>query len=164
MHFFNSLSHTGWMQLNKHYVVCAFKIIMCWQVQALINSPAANLSFSSFLVFGSVKMIEPLLDFRHGKLWSLQCLLKSGSQLIQGHTIYLTVCGSGSDDTCLPVQNMLSRYPGTRPKKQCSTQLHRSTSAFFVHCRSFSRELAVLAETLFLRQFIPTAARVAGYS
>lgn len=39
----------------------------------LINSSAANLSCSYFLVFDSVKMMEPFLGFRHGKIWSLQC-------------------------------------------------------------------------------------------
>ena len=126
-------------------MVCAFKIIICWQVQTLINSSAANLSFSSFLVLGSVKMMEPFLGFRHVKLWSLQCLLEWILANSVSHHLSDEVSGSGSDNTCLPVQNMLSRYPVTRTKKQCSTWLHRSTSAFFVHCRSFSRGLAVLS-------------------
>lgn len=67
-------------------------------------------------------------------------LVNSGS-----HRLSNKVCGSGSDNICLPVQNRLSRYLVTRAKKQCSTWLDRSTSAFFVHCRSFSRELAVLS-------------------
>lgn len=54
---------TGWMQLNKHFMVCVFKIIMGWQVQTLNNS-SADESFSSFVVFGSVKMMEPFLGFR----------------------------------------------------------------------------------------------------
>lgn len=62
-----------------------------------------------------------------------------------------SVCGSHSRNTCLPVQNMLSRYPGTRTKKQYSAWLHRSTCAFFVHCRSLCRELAVLS----VRHFHP---------
>lgn len=65
MHFFNT---AGWMELNKHYIVCVFTIIMSWQVHTLSNSSAADLSFSSFVVFGSVKMVEPFLGFRDVKL------------------------------------------------------------------------------------------------
>lgn len=43
---------------------------MGWQVQTLNNSSAAALSSSSFVVFGSVKMMEPFLDFRDVKLCS----------------------------------------------------------------------------------------------
>lgn len=97
------------MQLNKHYMVCAFKIIMGWQVQTLTNGSGADLSFSSFVVFGSIKMIEPFLGFRHIKLWSWQCWLQSGSWLFQSHHFSSEVSGSGSGNTPLPAQHVLSR-------------------------------------------------------
>lgn len=55
-------------------MACVFKIIMGWQVQTLGNSSAADLSFSSFVVFGSIKMVEPFLGFRDVKLQTCQLL------------------------------------------------------------------------------------------
>lgn len=68
---------TSWMQLNKHYMVCVFKIFMGWQVQTFSHSSAAAaLSFSSFVVFGSVRMMEPFLGFRAVKLQTSNTLLR----------------------------------------------------------------------------------------
>lgn len=50
VHFLIAYHPTGWMQLNKHYMVCVFKVIMDWQVQTHSDSSAAALSFSSFVV------------------------------------------------------------------------------------------------------------------
>lgn len=72
MHFSVADHPTGWMQFNKHYMACVLKIIMGWQVQTPSNTSAAALSFSSSVVFGSVRMVEPFLGFRDVKLETFQ--------------------------------------------------------------------------------------------
>lgn len=75
---------------------------------ALIDSSAANLSFSS-LVFGSVKMtaffgLQTCKTEESAVLARELILANPGSQCLPNR-----VSGSGSDNTCLPVQNMFSR-------------------------------------------------------
>lgn len=78
---------TGWMQLNKHDMVGVFKIIVGWQVWTL-NSSSADLSFSSFVVVGSVKVMEPFLGFRDVKLQTSKTLLRLFVSTAAGITAY----------------------------------------------------------------------------
>lgn len=48
---------------------------MGWQVQTF-NTSSADLSFSSFVVAGSIKVMEPFLGFRDVKLQTWKTLLR----------------------------------------------------------------------------------------
>lgn len=68
-------------------MVGVFKIIVGWQVWTL-NSSSADLSFSSFVVVGSVKVMEPFLGFRDVKLQTSKTLLRLFVSTAAGITAY----------------------------------------------------------------------------